>query len=66
VPPGTPTDAVVDSNGHKQQYIVARSKHVGGVNASRCDGSVSFFDDSIDPYVWNSRSSASGGESVQE
>src|SRR4029079_14689149 len=43
VPPGTLPDATVDSNGHKQQHIAARTKHPGGVNASRCDGSVNLY-----------------------
>lgn len=62
VPPGAPADAMTDSNGHKQQFIVARSKHAAGVNASRCDGSVSFFDDTVDAAIWNGLTSASGGE----
>ncbi|GEM_PF-2643708 len=63
-PGGTPADAVIDSNGHKQQYVVARSKHAGGVNTSRCDGSVAFFNDNVDLLVWNAVTSASGGETV--
>ncbi|MCA9234643.1 MAG: DUF1559 domain-containing protein [Planctomycetales bacterium] len=46
----------------KQQYIAARSKHPGGVNATRCDGSGGFYTDGIDPYVWNALSSSAGGE----
>ena len=65
-PAGTPPDALLDSNGHKQQYIVARSKHVGGVNASRCDGSVSFYADNVDPIVWNAVTSSAGGDSTSE
>ncbi len=65
-PAGTPPDGLLDSNGHKQQYIVARSKHAGGVNASRCDGSVSFYADNVDPIVWNAVTSSAGGESTSE
>lgn len=61
--PAGPTEATQDSNGHKQQYISARSRHVGGVNAAQCDGSLTFYSDSVDPYVWNSLASAAGGES---
>ncbi|MGI9177576.1 MAG: DUF1559 domain-containing protein [Pirellulales bacterium] len=64
-PAGTPADAV-EANGTKAQYIVARSKHSGGVNASRCDGSGVFFNDNVDPVVWNGLTSASGSESVTE
>jgi prepilin-type N-terminal cleavage/methylation domain-containing protein len=52
------------SDGTRMQYIGARSRHVGGVNASRCDGSVGYFNDSIDPFVWNALSSAAGDETV--
>jgi prepilin-type processing-associated H-X9-DG protein len=51
-----------DSNGHKQQHITARSKHPGGVNAAKCDGSVAFYADNIDAYLWNSLTSAAGQE----
>ncbi len=39
-------------------YIAARSKHRGGVNASRCDGSVSYVSDSISPLIWRALTSA--------
>jgi type II secretory pathway pseudopilin PulG len=64
VPPGAPADSYADSNGHKQQFIVARSKHPGGVNAARCDASVAFVGDDVDPYLWNALTSAGGGEAV--
>jgi hypothetical protein len=54
--------AMIDSNGHKQQWITARSHHVGGVNASRCDASVKFYADSIDPFTWNALSSAAADD----
>jgi len=63
-PPGSPVEATLHSNGHKQQHIAARSKHPGGVNASKCDGSVSFYTDNIDDYLWNSLTSAAGGETT--
>lgn len=59
-------DPTVDSNGHKQQHIAARSKHPGGVNASHCDGSVRFYNDGVDPYVWNCLTTAAGDDIVQE
>ena len=61
---GIPVDATVDSNGHKQQYITARSKHPGGVNVSRCDGSVDFFTDDIDLASWDQLTSSGGGNGV--
>lgn len=57
-----PKDWNTDSNGHKDQYVSVRSHHVGGVNASHADGSVKFYNDSVDPFVWNGLSSASGEE----
>jgi prepilin-type N-terminal cleavage/methylation domain-containing protein len=59
-------DAILDSNGHKQQHIAARSKHAGGVHASRCDGNVRFYSDGIDPYVWNCLCTAAGEDIVEE
>lgn len=55
-----PEDATVNSNGHKQQYITARSSHPGGVNASRCDGSVAYYTDDIDFFTWNDLTSSGG------
>jgi prepilin-type N-terminal cleavage/methylation domain-containing protein len=55
------SDARIDSNGHKQQHIAARSKHPGGVNASRCDGSVDFFIDGVDLLVWDEMCSSASG-----
>lgn len=57
-----PLRAIQDSNGHKQQHIAARSKHPGGVNASHCDGSVTFYSDDIDPFVWNCLATAAGND----
>ncbi len=59
-----PQDNIGPAYGTRMQYIGARSRHVGGVNASRCDGSVGYFNESIDPFVWNAMSSASGEETV--
>jgi prepilin-type N-terminal cleavage/methylation domain-containing protein/prepilin-type processing-associated H-X9-DG protein len=60
------SDAMLDSNGHKQQHIAARSSHAGGVNASRCDGSVKFYADGVDPLVWRALTSAAGDETVSD
>jgi prepilin-type N-terminal cleavage/methylation domain-containing protein/prepilin-type processing-associated H-X9-DG protein len=46
------------------QSFAARSKHMGGVNASLCDGSVRFFPNSIELEVWRALSSAQGGETA--
>jgi len=39
----------------------ARSRHIGGVNASRCDGSVKFFSDTVSPIVWSEIGTMNGG-----
>ena len=54
----------LDSNGHKQQHIAARSHHNGGVNVSRCDASVDFVSNNIDPYVWNCLCTAAADDLV--
>lgn len=40
----------------------ARSRHVGGVQAVMCDGSVHFISSSIDLFTWRSLGSAAGAE----
>jgi len=40
------------------------SNHRGGACVAMCDGSVQFFDDSIDPQVMEALSTISGGENV--
>jgi prepilin-type N-terminal cleavage/methylation domain-containing protein/prepilin-type processing-associated H-X9-DG protein len=40
--------------------IAARSRHRGGVNTSKCDGSVSFVSDNIGDIVWRAMTSARG------
>ena len=63
---GTPDpNTILDSNGHKQQRSTARSRHSGGVNASRCDGSVSYYDDDIDLRVWRASTTAWAGDIAQ-
>jgi prepilin-type processing-associated H-X9-DG protein len=40
----------------------ARSRHRGGVHAARLDGSVEFYEDSIDIAVWQALASINGNE----
>ena len=42
----------------------ARSYHPGGVNALSCDGSVAFYDDGIDLFVWQALSTIGGDEII--
>jgi prepilin-type N-terminal cleavage/methylation domain-containing protein/prepilin-type processing-associated H-X9-DG protein len=48
----------------RMQWFTARSKHPGGVNASRCDGSVEFISSDIDQFVWRAMTSAAGEETL--
>jgi prepilin-type N-terminal cleavage/methylation domain-containing protein/prepilin-type processing-associated H-X9-DG protein len=68
LPASVRLNAGIQGNGAdtKAQTIAARSHHPGGVNASRCDGSVSFYSENIDPLAWNALSSAAGGETTNE
>ena len=58
----TGTDPVTRSSGHG--LSTARSKHVGGVNAWYCDGSVHFVGDAIDMTIWRALATRLGGEIV--
>jgi prepilin-type N-terminal cleavage/methylation domain-containing protein len=48
------------TNDTRETRLTVRSKHKGGVNASRCDGSTGFYADSISDSVWGALSSARG------
>ncbi len=49
------------SDDPKLAIMTARSRHRGGVNASRCDGSVGFYSDAIKSSIWSALTSAAGG-----
>ena len=44
------------------EYSAARSRHPGGVNTVRCDGSVQFVANSIDLNTWQALGTMNGGE----
>ncbi len=44
--------------------VAARSRHVSGVNALFCDGSVHFITNSIIPATWQALGTTSGGEPI--
>jgi prepilin-type processing-associated H-X9-DG protein len=58
-PPCVPISGSFNGN---DKFYAARSKHPGGVNATMCDGSVKFFKNSINIFVWRALSTTSGGE----
>ncbi len=43
---------------------IPRSKHPGGVNVGMCDGSVRFFKNSVNPYIFQALASAKGNEVI--
>jgi prepilin-type N-terminal cleavage/methylation domain-containing protein/prepilin-type processing-associated H-X9-DG protein len=58
-----PTSPVILSG---DQLMSARSRHTGGVNAVRCDGSVGFFSNNISAFNWKALGTASHGEVISE
>lgn len=44
--------------------LAARSRHPGGVVASRLDSSVRFYDEGIDPDTWEALGTTKGGEAI--
>jgi prepilin-type N-terminal cleavage/methylation domain-containing protein/prepilin-type processing-associated H-X9-DG protein len=59
LPPNSP---VPDCISTAANWKAARSKHTGGVNVLRADGSVRFVQNSVDPLVWSNAGSRAGGE----
>ncbi|MDO4570156.1 MAG: DUF1559 domain-containing protein [Planctomycetia bacterium] len=57
-----PVPTMVSS--YEAQIMTARSHHSGGVNTSKCDGSVQFVSEDIDTYLWRAYTSAAGQEAV--
>ena len=45
-------------------YVLARSRHTGGVNVCRADGSVQFVNNSITPATWLAMGTRAGGEVI--
>jgi len=46
--------------------FASRSRHPGGVQVTMCDGSASFYSETIDLRVWRALSTAQGSESIQQ
>ncbi len=44
----------------------ARSRHINGVNASLCDGSVRFFSNSVPQNAWQAMGTMNGGEVIPD
>jgi prepilin-type N-terminal cleavage/methylation domain-containing protein len=61
---GVPPDENVGLD-TRMQWFNARSKHPGGVNATRCDGSGDFVSNDINEFVWRAMCSAAGEETLK-
>ncbi len=55
-------DPAMPASAANQQRNAARSRHTGGVNFARCDGSVSFASNNVALSVWMAMGSMNGGE----
>lgn len=60
-PPNAPVWDCMDMRQQKGR-MAARSAHPGGVMLLRCDGSVAFQSEQIDPTTWRAFASRNGGE----
>jgi len=60
----TGTDPVARSSGHG--LSTARNRHVGGVIAWYCDGSVNTVADTVDLEVWRALATRAGWVVVQQ
>ncbi len=45
-------------------WRAARSRHAGGVNVLMADGGVPFYNDNVDPLVWQALSTRATGDVV--
>lgn len=55
-------DPAMPATAGAQQRNAARSRHTGGVNVGRCDGSISFVSQNVATSVWQAMGSMNGGE----
>jgi prepilin-type N-terminal cleavage/methylation domain-containing protein len=59
---GAVPDAPCGTQTNTNNFVLARSKHSGGVNTARADASVGFVRNSITPSTWLAMGTRSGGE----
>lgn len=62
----TPNSVNVDCISTSANWKGARSKHPGGVNLLRCDGSVKFVAETIDATMWGNLATRAGGDIFSE
>jgi prepilin-type N-terminal cleavage/methylation domain-containing protein len=58
----TPNSPSIDCISTAGNWKAARSKHTGGVNLLRCDGSIRFVANSISALTWQNLATRAGGE----
>ena len=56
------TDPLTPAVAGSPEYYAARSRHIGGVNASLCDGSIRFCRNTISQVTWQAAGTIQGGE----
>ncbi|HEY1187435.1 MAG TPA: DUF1559 domain-containing protein [Gemmata sp.] len=54
------------NTGNGNWWLAARSRHTGGVNAARADGSVAFYSNSVSSANWAALTSMNGGETIND
>jgi hypothetical protein len=62
--PGAMAPCIASATMLNMVLHTARSSHVGGVVAGRCDGSANLIADSIDLFVWRALGTPRGDETV--
>ncbi|QEH37575.1 hypothetical protein OJF2_61660 [Aquisphaera giovannonii] len=63
--PGRPSCILGGTNDYSTPIVAsASSRHPGGVNVAMADGSVHFIGNRVDPAVWKSLATVSGGEAA--
>ena len=62
VPGNNPDDPIAWVTQGNAGENAARSRHPGGVNASRCDGSVSYVTSTVSQTAWSAAGTMNGGE----
>jgi prepilin-type N-terminal cleavage/methylation domain-containing protein/prepilin-type processing-associated H-X9-DG protein len=63
-PNGPPLKCLSGGQNQNDKYYAPRSKHPGGVNAAMCDGSVKFFKNTVNIFIWRALTTANGGEVI--
>lgn len=59
---GDPAMPAATASSGNTQRNAARSRHTGGVNSARCDGSIGFVSNSVALSIWQAMGSMDGGE----